>query len=195
MVDQPEQAYDGLEPNAEWLNGNWRDQLLASFLHLATTAGQIAYATGERELAVLDPPSGITNPVLKGGATPEWVAAGDVSGGGGFTSTQLFNANVGIGVANRWYYAGTLTVSPNEVWSLVWSDQNAERYPKIFATNALLALATGNHNSSVVNGSQLYISGSEGIYVGRTSTNRLLVGSTSTTDDPQPLIIHRLAYG
>ena len=98
---------DGQVVSGAALNREVRDQFRASALHIATSRGQVPYAVGNRELAMLDVPSvpsALYHP--SGFVAPQWRAAtaSNLIENGGLTADKM-----GAGEAADAIAAGELT--------------------------------------------------------------------------------------
>ena len=203
MVDIPQRIGTSSLTTADWLNENVRDQLRAQTLHKATAADQIFYGTGVRELAALDAPSGMTTPVLVGGATPEWQQSGSIGGESDtWTRTSLFDGNVEFAELGKWKLIVPEVVVPiADLWEIVWIDGVNERWSRVISTSAIRFV-----EESGVDGGNITQSGhrepaafdfseASQLAFSRTSGAALLIGIESSgtlTNAPMPLRIYNL---
>ena len=80
MATAPDPLAKGDLVDIDHLNDAIIEPITASGVMQIAQSGQLLYVDADGDLAVINPPSGISIPLLRGGAVPEWVEAG--AGGG-----------------------------------------------------------------------------------------------------------------
>lgn len=193
MVDTPLTWDDDDDANSFWdtdvYNREVKDQAAALDVMLTTAAGDLIYATGERELARLPAPTGFTEPILSyASGAPVWVERNDVITSGGETfGTEEIASHPLTGSLFRWEIIrdGTTPVSlVEDRWlSLALYANGGASVLNI--TSADVRNLTGNavagSNAIPTNYIQWRVTTTHNTYIHKNADNHLMINRTSSS--------------
>ena len=116
------------------------------------------------------------------------------------TRTELINGNVTIANANTWVLASSTAIAstPAGLLEVQWDHgNNMGRLVGFFSTEAWFALPVSAVGGTFDrdNAFEIVARGTNvrNLYIGRTSSNTMLVAAQDAGDDPSPLVVHRIA--
>ena len=196
MATAPDPLAKGDLVDIDHLNTAIIEPLTESGVMQIAQSGQLLYVDADGDLAVLNAPSGISNPILRGGAVPEWVEAG-AGGGEGAPATLAWVQLYSRLVATRYNRFTELVDTSNnpipipegKLWFAQVMRRDGQHRPSdthagFIPTDTLRALpaAVGGNGGSL--SSMVAIARNADIYefmgFGRTSGNNLLYASVSS---------------